>query len=80
MIYVAKTASEERSQHNPWWCGHSVLSVSHAEPSNPFHFLETSAVHLGGGASVARGTVHGLCLVAVAEREITFPDWRPQEN
>ena len=31
MIYVAKTAREERSQHNPWWCGHSVLSAPHAE-------------------------------------------------
>ena len=74
MIYIAKTAREEPSQHNPLWLGHSVLSASHAEPFNPLQFLETSAVHLGGGASVARGTVHELCLTAVAGTEMTFPD------
>ena len=74
MTYIAKTAREEPSQHNPLWLGHSVLSASHAEPFNPLQFLETSAVHLGGGASVARGTVHELCLTAVAGTEMTFPD------
>ena len=60
-------------------CGVAIVCCQRPTRSPLTHssFWRLPPFTLGGGAGVARGTVHELCLSAVAGTEITFPDLAP---